>query len=209
MNASRASSGGSIWPRAEPGMRRDMSMLKPRVMLIVTMIAAAAASRLIPHPPNMTSIAAMALFGGATLADRRLAFLVPLAALLVSDLLLGFHNQMIAVYGSFALVVCLGLWLQERRSALTIAGAAIASSLIFFVIVDLGIWLMGDMYPRTAAGLFACYTAALPFLRNQMLGDLFYTAILFGGFALLEHRFPLLRLPQLRRVAAERRRAAQ
>jgi hypothetical protein len=179
-----------------------MSMLKPRVMLIVTMIAAAAASRLIPHPPNMTSIAAIALFGGATLADRRLAFLVPLAALLVSDAVLGFHNQMIAVYGSFALVVCLGLWLQERRTALTLAGAAIASSLLFFVVVDFGIWLMGDMYPRTFAGLVACYTAALPFLRNQMLGDLFYTAVLFGGFALLEHRFPVLRLQQRGPVAA-------
>lgn len=173
-----------------------MSMLKPRMMLIVTMIAAAAASRLIPHPPNMTSIAAMALFGGATLSDRRLAFLVPLAALFVSDLALGFHNQMAAVYGSFALIVCLGLWLQQRRTAPNVLGAAIASSLLFFVVVDFGIWVMGDMYPRTAAGLVACYTAALPFLRNQMLGDLFYTAVLFGGFALLERRFPALQQPR-------------
>lgn len=169
-------------------------MLKPRVLLIVTMIAAAAASRLIPHPPNMTSIAAMALFGGATLTDKRLAFLVPLAALFASDVVLGFHNQMVAVYGSFALIVCFGLWLQQRKTALTIAGAAIASSLLFFIVVDFGIWLMGDMYPRTFAGLAACYTAALPFLRNQMVGDLLYTAVLFGGFALLERQFPVLRL---------------
>ncbi|HEX3429627.1 MAG TPA: DUF6580 family putative transport protein [Rhizomicrobium sp.] len=167
-------------------------MLKPRLMLIVTMIAAAAASRLLPHPPNMTSIAAMALFGGATLSDKRLAFLVPLAALFASDLLLGFHNQMIAVYGSFALIVCLGLWLQERKTAVTVAGAAIASSLLFFVVVDFGVWLAGDIYPRTLAGLVACYTAALPFLRNQMAGDLLYTGILFGGFALLEQQFPVL-----------------
>jgi signal transduction histidine kinase len=171
-----------------------MNMLKPRVLLIVTMIAAAAASRLIPHPPNMTSIAAMALFGGATLTDKRLAFLVPLAALFASDVVLGFHNQMVAVYGSFALIVCFGLWLQQRKTALTIAGAAIASSLLFFIVVDFGIWLMGDMYPRTFAGLAACYTAALPFLRNQMVGDLLYTAVLFGGFALLERQFPVLRL---------------
>ena len=170
-----------------------MTMLKPRVMLIVAMIAAAAASRLIPHPPNMTSIAAMALFGGATLTDKRLAFLVPLAALFASDLLLGFHNQMVAVYGSFALIVCLGLWLQQRKSALTIAGAAIASSLLFFVVVDFGIWLMGDMYPRTFAGLVTCYTMALPFLRNQVAGDLLYTGVLFGGFALLERQFPVLK----------------
>ena len=170
-----------------------MTMLKPRVMLIVAMIAAAAASRLVPHPPNMTSIAAMALFGGATLTDKRLAFLVPLAALFASDLLLGFHNQMVAVYGSFALIVCLGLWLQQRRTALNIVGAAIASSLLFFVVVDFGIWLMGDMYPRTFAGLVACYTMALPFLRNQVAGDLLYTGVLFGGFALLERQFPVLK----------------
>lgn len=179
-----------------------MNMLKPRVLLIVTMIAAAAASRLIPHPPNMTSIAAIALFGGATLADKRLAFLVPLAALFASDLVLGFHNQMIAVYSSFALTVFLGLWLQlQRKTALTILGAAIASSLLFFVVVDLAIWLQGDMYPRTMAGLVACYTAALPFLRNQVLGDLLYTAVLFGGFALLERQFPVLRLQQPRPLA--------
>jgi hypothetical protein len=173
-----------------------MTMLKPRAMLIVTMIAAAAASRLIPHPPNMTSIAAMALFGGATLSDKRLAFLVPLAALFASDLVLGFHNQMIAVYGSFALVVCLGLWLQQRKSTITIAGAAITSSLLFFVVVDFAIWVMGDMYPRSFAGLVACYTAALPFLRNQIAGDLLYAAVLFGGFALLEKRFPILQPPR-------------
>jgi hypothetical protein len=85
------------------------------------------------------------------------------------------------------------LWLQGRKTIVTITGAAILTSLIFFVVSDFGIWLTGDMYPRTLAGLVACYTAALPFLRNQMVGDLFYTAVLFGGFALLESRFPVLR----------------
>ena len=99
-------------------------MLKPRLMLVATMILAAAASRLLPHPPNMTPVTAIALFGGATLSDKRLAFVVTLGALFLSDLVLGFHNQMLAVYGSFSLVVCLGLWLQSRRSAFTIAGAA-------------------------------------------------------------------------------------
>jgi hypothetical protein len=179
-----------------------MSMLKPRMLLIVTMIAVAAAARLIPHPPNMTPIFAMALFGGATLADKRLTFLVPLAALFVSDALIGFHDQMIAVYGAFVLIVCIGLWLQQRKTALTIAGAAIATSLLFFIVSDFGVWLTGDMYPRTLAGLVACYTAALPFLRNQMVGDLLYTAVLFGGFALLEHRYPILRLQPRSPVAA-------
>jgi hypothetical protein len=173
---------------------KELRVLKPRMMLVITMILAAAASRLIPHPPNMTSVTAMALFGGAMLSDRRLAFVVPLGALFLSDLVLGFHDQMPVVYGSFALVVCIGLWLQRHRDAATIAGAAIASSLLFFVTTNFGVWALDHMYPRTLAGLAACYAAALPFLRNTLEGDLFYTLVLFGGFALLELQFPKLRL---------------
>lgn len=168
-------------------------MLKPRTMLVVSLIAAAAASRLLPHPPNLTSVTAIALFGGAMLADWRLAFLVPLAALFATDLVLGFHDQMPVVYGSFALIVCLGLWLQRRRSAATIAGAAIVSALLFFLTTNFGVWALDGMYPHTEAGLIACYTAALPFLRNMLEGDLLYTFVLFAGVALAERRFPALR----------------
>ena len=168
-------------------------MLKPRLILVLTMIFAAAASRLFPHPPNFTSVTAIALFGGAMLGDWRLAFLVPLSALFLSDLVLGFHSQMGLVYACFALVVCMGLWLRGRSAWLAIIGATLASSLLFFVVVDFGVWLFDGMYPRTLEGLLACYTAALPFLRNGIEGDLFYALVLFGGFALVEHQFPSLR----------------
>jgi len=171
-------------------------MLKARSTLVIFMILAVAASRLIPHPPNMTSVAAMALFGGAMLDDRRLAFAVPLGAMFLSDLLLGFHDMMFIVYGTFALIVCIGLWLQRHRSAATIAGAAIVSSLLFFVTTNFGVWALDHMYPHTLTGLVACYTAALPFLRNTLEGDLLYTLVLFGGFAVLEWQFPKLRLEQ-------------
>lgn len=177
-------------------------MLKPRMMLVAAMILAAAASRLVPHPPNMTSVTAVALFGGACLSDRRFAFLVPLGALFLSDLVLGFHDQMALVYGCFALIVCIGLWLQQRRSALTIAGAALASSALFFIVTNFGVWALDTMYPRTIAGLIACYTAALPFFRNTLEGDLLYTLVLFGGFALLERQFPALRIELAEPLAA-------
>src|SRR5687768_3393633 len=106
-------------------------MSKPRFWVLVCMILAAAASRLIPHPPNAASITAVALFGGAYLSDKRLAFLVPIAALFLSDLVLGLYGHMEVVYGSFALVVCIGLLLRKRRSPFTIAGAALASSILF------------------------------------------------------------------------------
>src|SRR5205085_2609561 len=92
---------------------------KPRITVLVCMIIAAAASHLIPHPPNMASIAAVALFGGAYLSDKRLAFLVPLAALFLSDLVLGLYGHMEIVYGSFTLVVCLGLLLCASRRSLS------------------------------------------------------------------------------------------
>src|SRR5690242_14357509 len=111
-------------------------MLKPRFLALVTLILAAAATRLLPHPPNMTSIAAVALFGGAYFADKRVAFLVPLTAVFLSDLILGFYGGMAAVYFAFVLVVCIGLWLQKHRSVLTIAGASIASSIVFFLVTN-------------------------------------------------------------------------
>src|SRR5713226_9609003 len=102
-------------------------MSKPRLLLLVLMILAAAASRLIPHPPNVASITAMALFGGAYFSDRRLAFLVPMAALFLGDLVMGLYSHMEIVYGSFALVVCLGLLLRKRRTPLRIAATALSS----------------------------------------------------------------------------------
>ena len=171
-------------------------MLKPRAIALISIVLAAAASRLVPHPWNLTSIAAVALFGGAYFDDRRLAFAAPLGALLLADLVLGFYRGMPVVYGSFALIVGIGLWLRPRRQPALIAAAAVTSSLLFFVLTNLGVWAFGHMYPKTAAGLIACYTAALPFFRNTLEGDLLYTLVLFGGFALLERRFAVLREPQ-------------
>lgn len=168
-------------------------MLNPRVGMLITLILAAAATRLIPHPPNLSSIAALALFGGAYFSDKRLAFLVPLAALFLSDCLLGFYPHMELVYMSFALVVCIGLWLQKQRNLRSLLGAAFASSCIFFLITNLGVWVFQSLYPKTLEGLLACYIAALPFFQNTLIGDLTFTAVLFGGFTLLEKGFPQLR----------------
>jgi hypothetical protein len=170
-------------------------MIKPRLVTIVAMIAAAVASRLVPHPWNLTSMAATALFAGAYLEDRRLAFVVPLAALFVSDMALGFYKGMAVVYLGFALIVCLGLWLRSRRRPLPIAGATLAGSLLFFGLSNFGVWAFGGQYPHTGAGLAACFTAALPFLRGTLEGDALYSLVLFGGFALMERNIGALREP--------------
>lgn len=167
----------------------DNAMLRPRTLLIAAMIVVAAASRLAPHAWNFTPVEAMALFGGAMFADRRLAFLVPLGAMLASDALLGFHAMMPVVYGCIALSVALGFWLRERRTPLRIAAAGLAGSLLFFVITNGVLWLTGGT-SFCQTGLVECYVAALPFLRGWVAGTAVWSVLLFGGFALLRHYAP-------------------
>lgn len=171
-------------------------MNSPRFAVIAGLILAAAASRLLPHPPNFTPIGAVALFGGACLTDKRLAFLVPLAAMFLSDLVLGLHRGMPVIYLCFALVVCVGFRLRCHRRPLPVAAAAVAGALLFFLGSNFGVWARGRMYPLTLDGLATCYVAALPFLQNMLLGNLAYAALLFGGLAMAEQRFPNVREPQ-------------
>ena len=183
----------------KPGLTMDN---RARLIALLLAIFAAAAMRLLPHPPNFSPIAAMALFSGAYLPKRALAFLAPIAALLLSDLFLGFYPEVIFVYFSVAATVLIGWAVSKRKTALTIAGAALASSVLFYLVTNFGVWLVMDYYPKTIAGLAACYVAAIPFFQNTLVGDLFFAALLFGGFAMAEHLVPALRQPQGARLAA-------
>jgi hypothetical protein len=167
--------------------------MNARILALLAAILTAAALRLIPHPPNFTPIGAMALFSGAYLGRKGLAFVAPLAAMLLSDAILGFHSGMPFVYASVALIVLIGSLVASRITAMTVVGAALASSVLFFIVTNFGTWLVSGMYPLTGAGLAACYIAAIPFFQNTAVGDLFYCAVLFGGFALLERAVPRLR----------------
>jgi len=167
-------------------------MNKPRFIVLAGIILAAAASRLIPHPPNFTPVAALALFGGASFARKRTALLVPLAAMFLSDLVLGFSTITPVVYASLALIASLGFWLRRRPTVSRTLTAAVAGAGLFFVVTNFGVWALGTLYPKTAAGLAECFVAAIPFFRNTLVSDLLYTALLFGGFALAEKRWPVL-----------------
>ena len=169
-------------------------MMKPRFATLTAVVLLAAAWRLIPHPWNLTPITAMALFAGAHFSNRRTAYLLPIAAILISNLILGeFYSTLPFVLAGFALTVFIGARLRERRDALSIGAGALASSLLFFAITNFGHWAVSMDYPKNAGGLAACFTAAIPFFRNELFGDLAFTGIFFGGFALLERRFPALR----------------
>jgi hypothetical protein len=180
-------------------------MNRPRFWFLITLVLLAAASRLVPHPPNVTPLAAVALFGGATIERRWLALLVPLAALLLSDLLLqvtylagwqpswGFYQGQWVVYACSLLAAFLGFLVRRRRNAFTVMAATVAGSLTFFLATNFAFWASGLLYPRTVPGLWLCYEMALPFFRNSLMGDLAYSASLFGTLALAEARIPVLR----------------
>jgi hypothetical protein len=164
-----------------------------RLLAILGAIVAAAALRLLPHSPNFSPIYAMALFGGAYFGRSALALAAPLGALLLSDLVLGFYPHMEITYLAFAMIVPIGWLVSTRKTPLRIGLAALASAILFYAITNFGVWIFSGIYPMTVAGLAACYVAAIPFFQNTLVSDLFFAALLFGGFALLERFVPALR----------------
>src|SRR6185503_16001806 len=142
-----------------------------RLAALLSAILAAAALRLVPHPPNFSPIDAMALFSGAYLGRRWLAFIAPFAALLLSDAILGFYRGMEFQYLSVALIVLIGWFALSRTSVARVAAASIAGSVLFFVVSDFGTWVVSGMYPHSLSGLAECYVAAIPFFPNTLAGD--------------------------------------
>jgi hypothetical protein len=136
----------------------------------------------------------MALFSGAYLGRRPLAFVAPMGALLASDLVFGgYYHGMATVYFSVALIGMIGMTARQRVSAPRVGALVVLSSVLFFVITNLGMWLFSGFYPRTLAGLETCFVAAIPFFQNTLAGDLFFAALLFGGFKIAELVIPRLR----------------
>ncbi len=170
----------------------EKKLVNPKLIVLTGMILAGAVLRLLPHYPNFTPIAAMALFGGAYFTNKKLSFIVPFAAMLLSDLILGFHSTMWAVYLSFALIVVIGFSLREKKKVSNIFLASVSSSVLFFAITNFAVWLGGSMYPMTLAGLAECFTAAIPFFSYTAVGDLFYVGIFFGAFEFARTKFPEL-----------------
>ena len=164
----------------------------------LALIGFAVALRLVPHPANFAPVAAIALFGGAVL-PRRIALWVPLAAMLVSDLFIGFYTIMPVTWGCYLLIaLASSLWLREPTVARG-AGFAVVASLLFFVVTNFAVWGWSGMYAHDWRGLVHCYVLALPFLRNTAFSDIAYTALLFGMYQAARSIAPKL----ISRVATE------
>lgn len=159
-------------------------------IVALTMIVLGAALRVVPHPWNFTPIGAMALFSGALVRDRRLAFAFPLFTLIASDVFIGFNILEPLVYVSFLVNVLTGLWLLRRRTPVRIGAATLLGAIQFFLLTNFGVWMLLNSYPKTAAGLLSCYVAGVPLFWNTLAGDALFATLLFGGYALAEHYIP-------------------
>ncbi len=144
--------------------------------------------RLVPHPPNFAPIAALALFGGCYL-NKKYALVVPLAAMLFSDIFLGFAEfwVMFSVYLSFVLIGFLGLWLKKHKNPTNTVGVTLSGSLLFFILTNFAVWAATGWYSKTFHGLIQSYWMAIPFFKNTILGDLFYVGVMFGLYELINY----------------------
>ena len=140
------------------------------------LILLAVATRLLPHPPNFAPITGIALFAAARFQRKYLAVLIPFLSLFLTDLLLGLSAITWFVYAGFGLILLLGF--QTKKTRIT---TVLLSSVLFFVVSNLGVWVLH--YPLTLGGFTACYTLAIPFFTNTLLGDLVYTGVLFLSFS--------------------------
>ena len=150
-------------------------------MLVISILMLGIVSRLVVHLPDFTPIIALALFRGAYL-QKKYALIVPLLLMLITDVILGFHNTMFFTWGSIFLISFLGMKLMEKKNFMNGLCSSLASVLIFFVITNFGVWLVSGMYAHTWQGLTDCFVLALPFLKNSLFSTLIYTALLFGAY---------------------------
>jgi hypothetical protein len=173
---------------------QEARILHPRTIVIAGIVFGAAALRVAPHPMNFAPIGALALFGGAYFSSKRVALVISILSLVAGDVFIGFHRLMPYVYASFLVSVAIGFWLRRKRSAPRVAIATFAGAVQFFIVTNFALWASSiGSYPKTAMGLAACYVAGIPLLWNTLAGDAFYATLLFGGMALAERKFPLLR----------------
>jgi len=158
------------------------SLFNKTQIVIILFIVTAIIFRLVPHLPNVTPITAAALFSGVYFTNKKYAFIIPLIAMFLSDLFLGFSSITLFVYSAFILVSYIG-FSSKKMTIKTV----LLSSISFFVITNLGVWLIA--YPKTLNGLLECYTLAIPFFRNSLIGDFLFAGIMYFSFEFVSKKY--------------------
>ena len=189
-----------------------MKKLNLQTSVLSIIILLAALTRIIPHPPNFSPIAAIGLFGAAHFAKKWQAFFIPLIGIWVSDLVINnyvysssssnivwFYSGFYWQYISYILIIFAGLFIFNRGISLTkTVGGMISSSGIFFLVSNFGVWAGGTMYPKNFGGLITCYAAGIPFIHNTIISDVLFTTVLFGTYYLLQVEYSSLKIKQLK-----------
>lgn len=165
-------------------------MMNTKLAFILSAILAIAFWRILPHPANVTPVMAAALFCGSYLKDKKMAILLPLLAMLVSDFFIGFHGSMLFVYAGIAITSVVAILFLQKPKTVNVFTATVGCSIVFFILTNFGAWLMSSgFYPKTTEGLLQAYIAGIPFYRNSILGDIFFVVILFGGYQIIQAQY--------------------
>ena len=189
-----------------------MKKLNLQTGVLSIIILLAAFTRIMPHPPNFSPMAAIGLFGAAHFAKKWQAFFIPLIGIWVSDLVINnyvysssssnfvwFYSGFYWQYISYILIIFTGLFIFNRGISLTkTAGGMISSSGIFFLVSNFGVWTGGTMYPKNFSGLITCYAAGVPFIHNTIISDVLFTTVLFGTYYLLQVEYSSLKIKPLK-----------
>jgi hypothetical protein len=161
-----------------------------RIAVIGGMMLLAGLSRLIPHPANFTAIMAVALFGGAKFKSKPIAVVGPLIVMLITDTIIGYYSLMPFVYGCIVVTAVIGTTIGRKSNPLFVIGGSLVSSVLFFLVTNATVWYHNPQFSQDSSGLIACYIYAVPFFKNQLIGDLFFNFILFGSYRLVKARIP-------------------
>ena len=177
--------------------------MKKNLLLIILFIAIICIGRILPHPYNFTPLIAVTLLSSHSLSNKFLAIIVPIVGFWLSDLFMNnyiyagyfsdftvFNSGMIWTYGAIALVALMGSSFLNKISSGKVVLASLSGSTIFYLISNFGVWAFSPMYAKTFAGLVQCYSLALPFYGTSLMGDLVYSAILFGAYQLVFSKNP-------------------
>lgn len=189
-----------------------MRKLNLQTSILSIIIILAAFTRIIPHPPNFSPIAAIGLFGAAHFAKKWQAFFITLLGIWLSDLVINnyiysssttnfvwFYNGFYWQYISYVLIIFVGLFIFKNGVSLSKTfGGIVGSSGIFFLVSNFGVWAGNGMYPKNIAGLISCYAAGIPFINNTIISDFLFTTVLFGSYYLLQSEYSSLKIKHLK-----------
>ena len=173
-----------------------LSKMSPKISIIFFTVFAVAMSRIIPHWPNVTAVAAMAIFGGATLRNSFAAVLIPLSAIFFSDLIINnvfyaeYYDSFVFfgasagwIYAAFILMTVLSHLTIKSFKVTPIISTTVLSTILFFGLTNFGTWLHSPFYTQDMAGLLLAFEAGIPFVLNSLFSNLFFAGLFFYGYS--------------------------